>query len=189
MTARKVISITVITLIVSICAQSTNAEPSRTIRYLLKEPVSMFDWGLYRLNDDLRHFFARDRKNISYVVPSVSVYYLREENRIRVDLHLYSKQKLLQKKTARGICNQLTKRTRVFFAVGENKNVREKAGVAFRFRRFGFESKNRPKNVMEELESLTEIHVMVSVRVNDSTWKKIAESKAPLMGKEVLHIE
>jgi hypothetical protein len=149
----------------------------------------MFDWGLYRLNDDLRHFFARDRRHISYVVPSVSVYYLKEENRIRVDLHLYSNQKLLQKKTAKGICKQLTKRTRAFFTVDENKNVREKAGVAFRFSRFGFESKNRPKNLMEELESLTEIHVMVSVRVNDSTWKKIAESKSPLMGKEVLHVE
>lgn len=189
MTARKVISITVTMLIVSICAQSTNAEPSRTIRYLLKEPVNMFDWGLYRLNEDLRYFFAHDMEYISYVVPSVSVYYLREENRIRVDLHLYSKQKRLQKKTAKGICEQLTKRTRAFFAVDENKNVRKKAGVAFRFSRFGFEKKNRPKNLMEEIESLTEIHAKVSVRVNDSTWKKIAESKSPLMGKEVLHIE
>lgn len=189
MTAVRVVWIMILLLAITLFDQGANAEPSRSIRYLSKEPVNMLDWGLYRLNTDLRYFFAHNMKSITYVVPSVSVDYLQEENRIRIGLHLYSKQKNLQKKTAKGICDQLTKRARVFFAVDENKTIRKKTGVAFRFNRSGFEMKNRPKNLMDEIESLIEIHAKVSVRVDESTWKKIAESKSPLMGKEVLYIE
>lgn len=58
----------------------TNAEPSKSIRALMKEPVSLMDWGLFHLEKRLEGVSFPSAES----PPSVDVSYYEEENRIRI---------------------------------------------------------------------------------------------------------
>jgi len=66
--------------------QISHAEPTKAVTYLINEPVSMLDWGLYKLKEEL-DVHAWDRINNS--TPSAHATYDWNSNRIRIIFSYY----------------------------------------------------------------------------------------------------
>jgi len=67
------------------------AEPSPAVEYLMREPVSMLDWGLAKIEEDLfrkRGVLTRNEGNLFELEPSIRVAYAWEKNRIQIFLNL-----------------------------------------------------------------------------------------------------
>ena len=67
------------------------AEPSPAVEYLMREPVSMLDWGLAQIEQDLfrkRDVLTGTKENLFDPEPSIRVDYAWEENRVQIFLKL-----------------------------------------------------------------------------------------------------
>jgi len=70
---------------------SLGAEPSPAVEYLMREPVSMLDWGLAKIEEDLfrkRGVLTRNDGNLFELEPAIRVTYAWEKNRIQIFLKL-----------------------------------------------------------------------------------------------------
>ena len=143
-----------------------NTEPTPAVRYLMNEPVTLFDLGMLRLEQ----LFG------SFTVP-VHVTYQWKENRIAIDVFLPSNmetksvQKVRCKKVITGIKNILMVNAQTGKPFSFSHSLLPEL-----FSHVGFTSTDKPKNVAAELDTITE----VSVRVFN------VMCKSALLSKEIL---
>jgi len=81
-----------------LCAATAQADPSRTVRYLMGESVSLFEWGIFRLQTRAQSFGWDDlevRKQFARVD------YDWAKNQLRIQVTLYPSYRRLQKRAAR----------------------------------------------------------------------------------------
>jgi hypothetical protein len=157
---RKVLSIACI-----LCASTVQADPSPSVRYLMGESVSLFEWGIFRLQTrterftwdglDIRNQFAR----VEYDWP---------KNQLRVRLVVYPRYQSLQKSTARQVCGSLIRQMKGLFGVAPGfEFIRGIDGIGTFFRHQQFAKSDVPETLDADLEAITSLEVEVMASRND----------------------
>lgn len=141
------------------------AEPDSTIKYLMNEPVSMLDWGLFQLEKRLE-------AGLSDVC---SVDYEPVSNRIRIERIIGFDKKLPDIEWAKSECKSAVIGIRVI----ADQTVAFKSDFYHRLGSSRF--KREPENLAEMLMKVTEIRIVVFYR---GTTKPI-RCMGPLLGEDI----
>jgi hypothetical protein len=166
------------------------AEPSPSVRYLMNEPVTLFDWGILRLYEYLDEYTAHYLKTNSVQDIYSTVRYDSPKNRIIISL-VVTRQSLQQDETpasvraaSSSICKTITQTLRREFLADRDRHVRRSSGIYRFFGHIGFKGKYEPVDSFDEIEKITVIDV--SVYSERDPGKLILRSESPLMGKEIV---
>jgi hypothetical protein len=168
-------------VILSTWCPSIYAEPSSVVEYLMHEPVTMLDWGLYRLKE-----LAGSWKFESLVNSYSFTYYDWDQNRITVGLWVYPSNGSLPAASAEDACKTVTTQVRNNFGTDTNKSFRKWVGIGQFFDHAGFERHNKPAKFMEEVENIINIKVVVFASKEDKfDGSPVVNCESPLMDEEV----
>jgi len=164
------ITVIILFIFVSPC----NAEPDSTIRYLMNEPISMLDFGLYRLGLELE-WQTKGHIEEGYRKSDVMVSYDWGKNRIFLR-RLWILREDIDVDTLKDECKREIRLFRlvVNFALLENC-----------FRHSGFTSKKEPENLLDNLLKIMEI----KIEAMNLYKKKGIVCSAPLLGKDIYFME
>jgi len=157
-----------------------HAEPSASVKFLMQEPVSMLDWGLRQVEEDLyrnRSLLTRNKENLFDPEPIIRVVYNWEENRIQIKVKLILDAGV--KKTS-GRIKEI--RSHVELMVAYLKGILTMTPYDAFFRHKGFRSKESPQNLESELVEITDI--LITVR--DDQQNILKSCRAPLAGQEII---
>lgn len=173
-------------------ASVSNAQPSPTVRYLMQEPVTLFDMGILRLHEYLDAYTAHSRKTLS--VPDMYGTVRYDAVRSRILLNIVVTQEAGRSNrppdplqtSPREICRTLTQGLKREFLVDRDRLVRRSLGIYRFFAHIGFQGKNEPADAFEEIENITFINV--SIYTDKDPGKLILQCESPLMGKDITYV-
>ena len=155
------------------------AEPTPAIKYLMQEPVSMLDWGLQRLENNLYRnsgILTKHDGNLFEPEPVIRADYDWDKNRIQIFVKL-----TLDAKVKKTPPRMSAVRSHIEFLVAYLRGTLTMMPYDAFFRHKGFRSKESPENLAGELVETTDI--LVSVR--DNRQNILSSCKAPLSGQEI----
>ncbi|MBW2177142.1 MAG: hypothetical protein JRD49_00250 [Deltaproteobacteria bacterium] len=156
------------------------AEPSASVKYLMQEHVSMLDWGLEKIEENLyrnREVLTQNEGNLFEPEPVIRVAYTWEENRIQIFVALNMGENV--KKTPQRMA---ATRSHVVFVVAYLRGRLTMMPYDAFFRHKGFRSKESPENLNSELVKITDIHITV----RDHQGNILSRCKALLSGNEIV---
>ena len=167
-------------------ANSLGAEPSASIRRLMNEPVSAFDWGLFRLRGDLQEDLKFDA--LKELRPSKAyVEYKSNTNRLVIGLFVYPKQNFLKDVPPKDLCKNVTSYVRRFLNTDLPKHMRAQMGISKYFETESF--RMLPEKLMEEIEAITSVKVNVGGGETNKPTKTLTECESLLIGEGVIFNE
>ena len=140
------------------------AEPSPAIQFLMKEPVSMMDWGIKGIEDHLyrhRSLLIQSGKPLFEPEPNITVTYDWEGNQIRISIGLRTGEQVQKMSQELGDI-----RSHVEWIIKYLRGSLTMRPYGAFFRHRGYRSKENPQNLESELAGLTEL--IVSVRDGES---------------------
>ncbi len=139
------------------CSGRVQADPSPSVRYLMGESVSMFEWGIFRLEARADRF-SWDGLDIKNQFAHVD--YDWAKNQLQVKVVVYPRYQSLQKTPARQVCGSLVKQMKSLFGVAPGfEVVREIDGIGSFFRHKNFDRADVPKTLGADLEAITSLEV------------------------------
>lgn len=152
------------------------AEPTNTIQFLMKEPVSMLDWGINNIEDHLyrqRSLFLENEKLVFEPEPNLSVVYDWELNQIRLSLGLRTPKPV--KRTPQVL--EEVKNHVIWIIKYLRGSLTMNPYDAF-FRHKGFRNKESPQNLEAELTGMT----VLLIEVRDAKSNLLSRCRANLSG-------
>lgn len=165
-----------------------SAQTVRTpnIIYLMDEPVSLFSFGLYRLETEL--MLRRSDLHIYGCFPVPSIEYDWDTNRIKIELLYFGceKERYWPKNVTDEEIKENTKTaiktTKGILNIADGKPILnyKNSKLCQMFSHIGYSTENVPKNICKELDAITRI--VVEVRVGNKSWK----GQSDLLGTEIL---
>lgn len=152
------------------------AEPDSTIQYLMDEPVSLFDLGIFKMRSELdSKFETKDRL--------VAVDYKWPENRIVITF-LFPSVRFENEYEAKERCIEFVEGIRREFDVNPKSGDPPGPYSAFRISRYfehsGYSKKNRPNDLSDQLYELIKIKGSMHLKNNDAF-----SCQAPLAGTAI----
>jgi hypothetical protein len=152
------------------------AEPSPTVRQLMQDSFTMFDWGLYQLENFLAKYEFSDlgfvRSNVdkhglfSEKDPQAStvssqVDYEWDSNRVIITFLVGTTYSRLKKSSAKELCTNMTNGVRSGF-LSDNPSVKGFANIARFFEHKGFSTF---KDDQERIKRIDEIEKIIYIRI------------------------
>ncbi len=166
----------------------TYAEPSSSVTYLMNEPFSLFDWGLYKLEDSLKDTKFKDLHLIFRTLSSVD--YEWNKNVINITLTIYPSYSSLSKGDPKKICRSALTSIKERYGFGWEKDIRFLVSIKRFFQHKGYEKKDEPKTLMEDLEAMTKITVQVLASETDKpAFSKQASCISRLLEEEIFFLD
>lgn len=165
------------------------AEPSPTVRYLMKEPVTLFDWGIIRLFEYVEGFTKDYLKTNAVQDIYSTVTYDALRNNILISFVVTQKpdpkgQGAGSEATSpKNICRTIIREMRREFLADRDQLLRRSSGIYRFFGHVGFRGEKEPLDAFEEIENITVIQV--SVYSARDPGKLVLHVESPLMSKEV----
>jgi hypothetical protein len=148
-----------------LCSSTAHADPSPSVRYLMGESVSLFEWGIFRLEARAQRFAFSD---LDIKNQFARVEYDWPKNQLRVKLVVYPHYQSLQKTTARQVCGSLIQQMKSLLGVAPGfEFLRDIDGIGTFFRHQHFEKSDAPKTLGADLEAITSLEVEVMASKND----------------------
>lgn len=175
------INIIVVLSILLLQSHISSADPSQNIKYLMNEPVSLFDLGILRLNEQVKGLKLTNGGKLESTVD-----YEWDRNRIRIlvfgpsDMHPKS---LME---AKNWCHESFRSIRLTFGVNPDKGIPsylDKSLLSVYFSHQEYLKGNKPKNIEAELDNITEIVAVFTIEDKDKTTIKC---QGPLVSNEIL---
>lgn len=165
----------------------THAEPSRTFSYLMNEPLTLFEWGMYRLE---KYTSLVKFKDLDLITSNSNTSYDWEKNRLLIEVRVFLKYGSLKKMPSNEVCKNATNEIREAFSTQYPKEIRKITGISKFFEHEGFVNNSKPNNLMEEVENSTNISIRVLASKTDTVpFDSKVSCESPLMGTDVLIIE
>ena len=164
-----------------------HAEPTSAIKYLMNEPVSMLDYGIYRLEKYLKsaaqvaHVHVGLRTDsLGLTPPSVMVDYVFSANRIIAKFHyvLDDCSPELKNSIEKVVKNIKLLSLSIFFKKGKAESRHRLADF---FSHAGYTHPNVPSNLAHELEMITELQYEIYC----SRSSRFVRCKSPLLSEDV----
>jgi hypothetical protein len=179
---KKSIVIMGIILALATQAQPSWAEATQTVLKVMNEPLSMFDWGMYRLEERLQNVLeVRFGKNR----PPLVVSYDNSLNRLQI--FVGGIEKFQNEQEAKRFCKAVVKYIKMdlFINVDTGDLVDERAGsAAGRYFMHLYGETQAEKAAAKEIDKLTEIGVNVVTKD-----MRIFFCRAPLLGTDIFFSE
>lgn len=168
-----------------------HAEPTPVVRYLMGEPVSAFDFGLYRLGEHLSWEQARLKGFELPVQVRTVAFYMWDENRIHLLVSVFPQVRELTPAAAKSACREAGSVVRYASGIDPDTGEPYKSNPIFNVSRlFQSESHSKaraPENIPSELLAIMELRIEVFVSpAGDGVQRSVAECAARLLGKDVL---
>jgi hypothetical protein len=156
------------------------AEPDTTMRYLIDEPMSMLDFGLYKLNNKLKIAFPKNQ---------ITAMYLWDENRIILNFGILLKdEELKSENEAKTESEQFITKIRWLFGIdpktGRISKLRPYSGLDTYFEHSGYTVKTEPKDLNKKLFNITKITGVAGYRDSNGKRKSLIV-RADLLGSEI----
>ena len=162
---------------------AVHAEPNATAKFLMNDPVSVMDFGLYRMEQDLKNICSQDRCDLSVV-------YDANANRITVDLSDLNDD-YKTRTAAAAACKVYVRRIRGQLCVDPNlgrpqtPHGRSCVPDFFRHVQAGFERGSVPKSLDIDIDNMVEIRGTVKITMQTGKFSTV-KCQAPLIGKDTL---
>ncbi|MBK6743032.1 MAG: hypothetical protein IPG66_08670 [Hydrogenophilales bacterium] len=167
--ARQLISILLICTSIGV-----HAEPSRTVMYLINQPMSMWQFGLYQLDNHLKDisFFQNDK--LTKIKLSAHALYNPVINRILIHVMppfdgsnkpnlVFEAESVAESKE---YCKDMIRSVR--FQLGNHKTLSEKTSwnsfMCGYFTDDNLKNAQEPSNICNELDSLVEIRAWIGIK-------------------------
>ena len=181
---RKFIVYATVVVVVFGIGNRLGAEPSSSVRHLMNQPMSIFDWGLFRLQRDLQEDLKFDQTK--EIRPSKAyVGYTSKANAIEIALFAYPKQNFVKEVPAKDICKNVANYVRRFLDADAPKHVRAYTGITKYFESSTFAMQH--EKFMDDIETITRVKVNVGGSETDKPQTKtLAECNGPLLGEVII---
>ena len=179
---RKIITISILVLL----SVTTNvyAEPTPSVNYFMNESVSLFDFGIYKLNltiESLCNYELKDmavlydnHKDIDVFYYSSEISYDWKKNRIRIIISPKYRNKKVDDKKLLDLCKRIISVVQNKFEIIDGKPLSNYSSLGTYFWHSGYKKTDEQIDFYKELDNITKIIVY--------TEDKIIES--PLIGTE-----
>lgn len=178
MLSKKTITAMVFVLIAA-TYRIASSEPTPKINYLMNEPASLFDLGMYRLGEGLSNAVILKENRIS-----AAPFYDWDKNRIKIK-GFSSINKSLDMKEAKLLCSDVIRRIKSYLMV-DSETGKSFLGTHSIFESFfshdGYKNKSEPSDLYSDIDNITEIEAYVGEEGKEF---KI-NCKSPLMSKEIM---
>ena len=175
----RIMSFFAILLIAGIAVSQAAAEPSASIQFLMREPVTMMDWGLGNIEEHLyrqRNLLVQADKELFDSEPTLAATYEWEQNVIQVAITLRAVSP--RQKTPQGL-NDIRKQLEWIIKYLRGSLTMRPYDAFFRHR--GFRNQDSPRNLGAELAGQTEL----LIRVRDVDANILSQCKGSLLGEEI----
>jgi len=186
-----------IALVVSclVVSRQVAAAPDNTARFLMADPVSAMDWGLYRLETRLdssarEWSVAKDLAIVLNAYPMVSVTYDWDENKVGI-LWLYTIKNVGESRI-REACAQLVKHTRTTLLVDTDTGKPlggAHTGIAHLFEHRGYTPSKKPKSLERDIDRMIYIKVTLMLSPRKDSKAAQIECQGPLLSREVMFVD
>jgi hypothetical protein len=173
------------------CPSLCNAEPSPAVRYLMNEPVTLFDWGIVRLYEYVDGFANHYLQTRLVQDIYSTVTYDAPGNKILISFVVTRKPDAAKESagmvqdSSKRICRTIIQEMRREFFVERNWQVRRSSGIYRFFAHVGTRGQKEPLDSFEEIENITVLKV--SVYSHKDPGKLILHGETPLMGKRITY--
>ena len=164
------------------------ADPSANVRYLMNEPITALDFGLYQMDkrlSDPAHDFGLPA-GLGEITATAR--YDWEGNRILAQMAVILKKPTVSVLTAKKVCRQTVSFVRSFGGIDEKTGEMgvNMGGFLDDFNHKAFVKANAPQGLAEELIAITNIIVRVYNMTSDFKLDNLIHCEGPLLGKDVL---
>jgi hypothetical protein len=157
----------VLTVWIILASSRTQAEPSPSVRYLMNEQVSMFEWGIFLLEAQVKRFEWDDGLDIKKQFAHVE--YDWPKNQLEIQVVVYPRYQSLQKTTARQVCSSLISQMKFHFGLDPRyPELRDMEGLGTFFHHKQFAKSDSPQTLETDLEAITNLEVQVMASKSDS---------------------
>lgn len=178
------ISLAIVLLILSSPA-AVLGEPSKTPRYLMSQPMSIFDWGIYQADKKMNSFKFSDRFATPYFGGSAR--YDPDENKIYL-------RGLFQGQGTQKECEDNLRALKGAFATfrwDERRTIEAAWKVldSLFSHAGGYKNKNRPDDVGKQLIHITDIEAHVFAKQPDGNLRVGAKCRSTFKTSEISPIE
>jgi len=150
------------------------AEPTGPIKYLMNEPLTLFDSGMIQLDSTLHKYCDNIKSGTrpdmakyweilesSYIFPGID--YNWDTNRLLISVPFITGAKKFPEEKLKDFMTFFVNDIKSFLGVSKATGKQYKEFYATYFYHAGFQSKNQPKNIADELYNITEIEVYTFV--------------------------
>src|SRR3972149_9288044 len=156
------------------------AEPTPSMSYLMNEPASLFDLGMFKLNKHLKDGWSDD-----VTVPQ-AVYDFHED---RILIGFMPFKEIFKIDKGKEYCRDIIGRIKILllvdFRTGETHFPNGMTLKDIFFSHEGFhEKKNEPKNLGSDLAKIIDVGVSVPIEKG-----KMLPCRSPLLSKEIMYYE
>jgi hypothetical protein len=160
-------------------------ETSKTVRYLMSEPVSLFEWGMYRLESAAKALNWGGIDSVNKHLATVD--YEWSKNQLKIELVVYPRSSSLQKNTAKQICASIVKQTKSEFGVEPGfEALRAWFGIGTFFSHKYFDKSDTPKSLGGDLEAITNLKVKVMTSKSDQApFKEASSCSSDFLSREI----
>lgn len=169
------------------------AEPTAPIKYLMNEPVSMLDWGIYRMGNALRTAGYLDFLEINAMRPNIHARYEPSFNSIVIEVTSPIIEDVESRKKAKEWCSSVIELSRVNLGINKVTGKASSAqGSHIRnfFQSQGYQKTDQPESLGNELDKITELIVFAKFREKGAKASpRTIRCNAPLLGTEVMFSE
>jgi hypothetical protein len=162
------------------------AEPTPKIKALMDEPVSLFDWGIFQIAQQLSNL------KVAGEDVATSAAYDWSTNMIKV-VFAGSNFKATGKEEAKNTCKEIIVEVKSHLYIDHFTGKPHSVGGLFKnsfiataFSHAGFQRTTWPEGVAEEVENIMVIKGMVSFRPGTGGY---VECESPLLSSKVLFVE
>jgi hypothetical protein len=145
---RKLIIITALLMCLQVI--NVNAEPSKKTRYLINEPVSMLDFGIYRLNKRISSY--KNSLEINGKLTSAIWSYNYNDDRLNLHISYH-----LEKENKEKIKQKIKQTVKYIKNVIYPSHI--KSYISHYFMHEGYTSKNKPDNLYEHIDNIAYINI------------------------------
>lgn len=148
-----------------VLVQGAAAEPNQSVKFLMNQPVSLLDFGIYRLEKDLKKI--KKELALYHALPfDIAVNYDWENNKILIRL-TYGYERNPPRKTIQKGVRHVIKQIRGFLGVDPKGKVFHKRGfskAADYFSHQGYIIQNRPEALEKDIDEMIVLNVVYSVQ-------------------------
>jgi hypothetical protein len=171
-------------------AVTAQGQPSPTVRYLMNEPLTLFEWGMFRLQNGVE-MMQWDGLDLIRPRPQIAnVEYDWDKNQLMINLTIYPRYRSLQKSTPKKICGEVIHQMKGLFGVltPDDKLLRDAMGVGSFFTHKYFRSPAAPQSLAADIERITNLRVDVMTSVTDTPpFQQSQSCSSDLLKSEVLY--
>lgn len=176
-----IISVSAVALL-AVATSAAVAEPSRIPKYLMNEPISMFDWGIYKADKKLESF-----KTFGNLF---SIYYMGGSASYEWDSDRILIQVLFQGTGSEAECTENLKKAKGAFANFKwNENEQQKAArealEALFSHEGGYTSASQPRDIGEQLVNITYLEAIVYTKSAKDTLVPKIKCRTNFKSKEI----